>query len=339
MEKISKVKKFLVVSLICCTIFSGNFIFIDDSVGQSKSSNVVRFASVPAIVEAPSHIAYQKKYFSEEGLDLSIEINPDGKTSLTHLFEGKVDIAAVMGTPVVYSSFERSDFYIIAKMEHAKIHSAVARKDSGITGTDSIKGKRVAVMLGTSAHFFLDSWLIFNQLRPSEVDLVNLNGPQAVKAITQGDVDAMFYWFPFPNKAKMALGDIVLELPSNHHVPGSWVIIVKKDYAHKNPENIKRFLKAIVKAVDFMKKEPDVSMRIHSSVSGVDIPMVSSIFKQMEFRLCLDQELLLDLEDQARWIISYGYTVKKKVPNYLNYIYPDILKTINPEAVTLISGD
>jgi len=339
MEKLSKAKKILVISLSCSIIFLVSFIFIDDSVGQSKSPTAVRFASVPAIVEAPSHVAFQKKYFNEQGLDLSIEINPDGKTSLTHLFEGTVDIAAVMGTPVVYSSFDRSDFYIIAKMEHAKIHSAIARKDSGITGKNSIKGKRIAVMLGTSGHFFLDSWLIFNQLTPSEVDLVNLNGPEAVKAIEKGDVDAMFYWFPFPNMAKKVLGDIGFELSSNHHVPGSWVIVVKKDYAHKNPEIIKRFLKAILKAVNFIEKEPEASMRIHSSLSGVDASILSNIFTQMDFRLCLDQELLLDLEDQACWIIRYGYTAHKKVPNYLNYIYPDILKAVNPEAVTLISGD
>ena len=55
----------------------------------------LRFASVPAVIEAPSHVAYKKGYFAAEGLDLTMEINPDGKTSLDHLMDGQVDIAAV----------------------------------------------------------------------------------------------------------------------------------------------------------------------------------------------------------------------------------------------------
>ncbi len=124
MGNCSKREKTILVLLICIIFVLNNLFFIGELAGESKSLTTVRLASVPAIVEAPSHIAYQKKYFQEEGLNLSIEINPDGKTSLTHLFEDKVDIAAVMGTPVVYASFQRNDFYVIAKMEQAKIHSA-----------------------------------------------------------------------------------------------------------------------------------------------------------------------------------------------------------------------
>jgi len=336
MEDYSKTK--IVVLLICILFTLNNLIFVGESIGGSKPLTAVRFASVPAIVEAPSHVAYQKKYFQQEGLNLSIEINPDGKTSLTHLFEGKVDIAAVMGTPVVYSSFQRNDFYVIAKMEHAKIHSAIARKDSGININNDIKGKKVAVMFGTSGHFFLDSWLIFHNLKPSEIHLVNLNGPEAVDAIGRGDVDAMFYWFPFPDRAMREFDSKVFELPSSHHVPGSWVIVVKKNYAHKNPEILKQFLRAITKADEFIRKEPEAAMRIHSDVSGVAVSILSNKFKKMGFRLCLDQELILDFEDQARWIISYGYTTNKQVPNYLNYIYPDALLSVKPAAVTLIHG-
>ncbi len=338
MGNCSKREKTILVLLICIIFVLNNLFFIGELAGESKSLTTVRLASVPAIVEAPSHIAYQKKYFQEEGLNLSIEINPDGKTSLTHLFEDKVDIAAVMGTPVVYASFQRNDFYVIAKMEHAKIHSAIARKDSGITVSNDIIGKKVAVMFGTSGHFFLDSWLIFHNLKPSKIQLVNLNGPEAVDAIGRGDVDAMFYWFPFPERAMRDFGSKVFELSSNHHVPGSWVIVVKKEYAHKNPEILKQYLTAIIKADAFIRKEPEAAMRIHSDVSGVAVSILSNKFKKMGFRLCLDQELLLDFEDQARWIISYGYTTRQQVPNYLDYIYPDALISVQPEAVTLIHG-
>jgi hypothetical protein len=75
---------------------------------------------------------------------------------------------------------------------------------------------------------------------------------------------------------------------------------------------------------------------IHSKVSGVDRDIVAALFEDLEFNLSLDQALLVDLENQARWLLRRGYTEKKRVPDYLERIYPDALYQIKSTAVTLI---
>jgi len=50
----------------------------------------------------------------------------------------------------------------------------------------------------------------------------------------------------------------------------------------------------------------------------------------------LDQSLVLALEDEARWAIKNKLTSKTKVPNYLNHIHLDALKSVAPSAVTII---
>jgi hypothetical protein len=42
------------------------------------------------------------------------------------------------------------------------------------------------------------------------------------------------------------------------------------------------------------------------------------------------------MEDEARWMISNNLTAKKTVPNFLNNISTDGLKTVKPEAVKII---
>ena len=108
-----------------------------------------------------------------------------------------------------------------------------------------------------------------------------------------------------------------------------------KDYVRDNPETIEKFSRAISKAENFARENSQASIDIHAQVSGVDRDIIATLFDDMAFNLSLDQNLLLDLEDQARWIISYGYT-DKKVPNFLDYIYPDALRKVKPEAVTVI---
>jgi NitT/TauT family transport system substrate-binding protein len=46
--------------------------------------------------------------------------------------------------------------------------------------------------------------------------------------------------------------------------------------------------------------------------------------------------LILALEDEARWAISNKLTDRTDMPNYLNYVYLDAIRSVAPSAVTII---
>ena len=296
----------------------------------------VRVASVPAIVEAPTHIAYHNKYFEDEGLDVSLKINPDGKTSLEQLLNGEADIITVTGTPVVYSSLKGNTFYILANIDHSLIHFVVARKDRGIKTISDLKGKKVAVMLGTSGQFFMDSLLTLNKIKKTDLEIINLNAPAQVKSFTAGEVDAIFSWTPFPQQALQQLGEKATLLPSDLVRPCSWVVVARKTYVDNNPEVAKKVLKALLRAVDYIAQNREQASKIHTQVGGAQSPELSELFKTMTFNVSLNHSLLLDLENQARWILKNGYSDAKKVPNYLDYFFADAMKAVRPEATNLI---
>ena len=296
----------------------------------------IKVGSVPAIVEVPTHVAWEKGYFKEQGLDVDLAINPDGKTSLKQLFDGKADIIHVMATPIVYASFDRDDFVVIGKINHSKIHFAVARKDRGIEKPSDLMEKKVAVTKGTSAEFFMDSYFLHNGIDPSRVEITYMDGPAMVEATVKGDVDAMFCWSPFPLQAQKRLGDNAVVLASENIVPGSWLIVTKKEFAGQHPEILKRYLKGLARGEQYIGENREKAAEIHSRVGGVDPEIVSRLFEKMEWDLGLDQALLSDLEDQARWMIRYGYTQKTQVPNYLEVINVAPLKEVKPDAVSVI---
>ena len=322
-----------ILGIVVCLLLNG----CQEKQGEpSGKLTKITFGTVPAIVEASSHVAYEKGYFKDEGRDVKLIMNPDGKTSLQMLFDGKADIVNVMGTPVVYASFDRDDFYIIGNIRHSKIHFAVARKDRGIHKASDLKGKKVAVTKETSGEFFMDSYLIYNGIAPSELEVVYMDAPTMVDAIKKGEVDAMFCWSPFPFLAEKLLGENAVVLPSETIVPGSWLVVVKKEFAREHPDILKKFLMGILKAEQFTTEHREEAISIHARVSGVDRGIVSNLFEKMKLDLCLDQALLSDLEDQARWAIRYHYTDKTQVPNYLDSIHPGPLREIKPDAVTVI---
>lgn len=334
----NKQKRWLTVY---CFLLSPFFLLANTSCSDLPENKVttltkVRVASVPAIVEAPTHIAYQNGYFKQQGLDVELTINPDGKTSLEQLLSGEIDIATVTGTPVVYSSLKGNDFSIFGNIDHSRIHFVVARKDRGINSIADLRGRKVTVMFGTSGQFFMDSLLAINNMSAADMEIVNLNGPAQVKAFEAGEVDAVFCWIPFPLQALVTLGDRAALLPSDSVRPCSWVIVTTKDFARNHPEIPQKFLRGLITAQDFIQQNRAQASQIYSKVSGVQNKIISDLFATMDFDLSLEHGLLLDLEDQARWVIDNGYVEVRTVPNYLNYIDTKPMQAVRPEATTII---
>ncbi len=310
---------------------------------NSKNENLnlekIVYGTAPVTIDSLFHIAYKKEYFKEFGIDVEMQLNPDGKTSLKNLFNNKADIVAVAGIPIIYNSFIRDDFVIIADIKHTDIHKAIGRKSSGIQNANDLVGKKVAVMKGTSAEFFMDQYFAFNKINMDDVTLAkSLNAPQKLQAFLDNKIDAFFCWEPFISKAKKALGDGAVILKNEDVFIGSWLIVVKKEFLSKNRKVVINFLKALHKAEEMIKNHRDEAIKIHSEVVGIDIDIAKALFSKNGYKIKLDQSLLILLEDQARWAIDYKYVKSSKVPNYLNFIDTTLLKEIHPEDMTIIEG-
>ena len=63
---------------------------------------------------------------------------------------------------------------------------------------------------------------------------------------------------------------------------------------------------------------------------------LDSTWAKCTFSVTLEQQLLLIMEEQARWMIENRLTGRTAFPNYLNFIYPDALEAVKPKSVTII---
>ena len=50
----------------------------------------------------------------------------------------------------------------------------------------------------------------------------------------------------------------------------------------------------------------------------------------------LTQSLIIEMENEAKWLMKNRYIKDKKAPNYLDYIYLKALKSIKPKAIKII---
>lgn len=295
----------------------------------------MRYASGPALIEAPAHVAHDKDFFNQSGLKVQMDILPDGKMALSKLLEGKYDLAGVMATPVVIQSFQRSDFRIVAVIEHPKFHHLLVNKDRVISPED-LAGKRVGVTKGTSGEYYMHSFLLNNEIPFDKIEFENLHGPQLVDAFVDGEVDAIFSWHPYIYKAQTKTETKTAIFNEAQIVHPSWMMVANQHFVEHNPGVIKSFLSGLSRGVDYANKNPEELIQIHQKVSRNDKPYLHSRKVKGQFQLTLQQELLLDLEKKARWIMAKDSMKEKEMPNYLDFIYLDAMQAVSSETVTVV---
>ncbi len=69
--------------------------------------------------------------------------------------------------------------------------------------------------------------------------------------------------------------------------------------------------------------------------STVEVQFFDGTIDEIDLVVSLNQPSLRILADETRWLIDVK-SLDKEVPNFLDFIWMDGLKTVRPEAVTII---
>ena len=297
----------------------------------------ITFADAGQPIGGLFHIAIINGYFQNEGLDVSLKRFTSGRDALNAVLQGKYDLATVAETPIMHSALRGEKIYTIATIGTTqKSIAVIGRKDKGISTPGTLKGKKIGVSIGTNGEFFLDTFLLMHGITKNEVEIVNLNPEEMFGALVNGPVDAVSSWEPYLYKLKNELGNKGITFYGEGIYTWTWNIAAGQKFVHKNPEMIKKALRALIKAEEFVQKAPDESVRAVSDYIKMKRAVLGELWGAFNFNVTLGQTLLITLEDEARWAIKNKLTEKSKVPNFLNFIYLDGLAAVSPEAVSII---
>jgi len=320
-------KVFLVIAIAGCLL----------GAGCRPTVSKIRFGVETSILSAPVWVAEMKGYFQTEGLEVEIKEFDSGRTAFRTMLDADgLDIVTVAPTPIILSSFGRNDYAVIAVMTYTDNDSkVVARQDRGITKPVDLKGKIIGVTKGSTGHFFLSSFLNSIGLTNSDVELVDMKATEMAQALAEGRVDAISTWEPHIFNAQKLLGKNVMLFEDNGLFREHFSLVASRNFIKEHANILERFLRALEKAEKFININREESINIVATRIGADINLVDKLWNDFEFNLRLDQSILINLEDRARWSISNKLTEAQKEPDYLDFIYPDALKSVKPGAVTI----
>lgn len=141
------------------------------------------------------------KFSDATGWDVEWRKFAAGTDVIAAMASGDIKLAELGSSPMAIATSQGVELQLIMLAQVlGKAESLIVHEDSGITALEDLKGKRVAVPLGSTAHFSLMGALDHAGLGTDDLTIMNMPPDQIAAAWEQGAIDAAFIWQPVQNQ-------------------------------------------------------------------------------------------------------------------------------------------
>ncbi len=124
-----------------------------------------------------------------------------GTEVIAAMASGDVQVAELGSSPLSIGTSQGLEIQLFMIAQGlGTAESLIATKASGLTKLEEMKGKKIAVPVGSTAHYSLMGALSHAGIAESDVTIVNLPADQIAAAWDSGQVDAAFIWEPVQNQ-------------------------------------------------------------------------------------------------------------------------------------------
>jgi len=281
-------------------------------------------------------IAEDQGFFVQKGLDVTTNHYEYGLLAIKDLLAGNIDIASATDSVVAWQILAGADLKILAAVNDGDFIRMVARTDKGIRQWSDLKGKRVGLTMGTISELFLDRALTFNNLSREDIELVHVDSPAIVAAIKKGEVDAIVVWSPLDDEAELGLGASAVSWSVQYGQKYYWLLVCKSELIEKRLHIIERLVAALAQSENLVASNQAEAQRIIVQQANLEQSFLDRTWYKYNLKLSLDQQMVMAMEDAARWRIFRGRISNTRVPNFLDVIYIGGLRAVRPEAISII---
>ena len=197
---------------------------------------------------------------------------PAGPQLLEALSVGSLDFGMTGDSPPVFAQAAGKDLlYVGAEAPKPENSAILVPANSGLRTLADLKGKRVALQKGSSAHFVVVQALKKAGLKWADIEPIYLTPADARAAFERGSVDAWAIWDPYYAAAELAIKPRVLStgkgLSSNNTF-----YLAASNFARQQPAAVLALLEALSQAEVWTQAHKQEAAQTYSKVTGLDLP-------------------------------------------------------------------
>lgn len=225
---------------------------------------------------------------------------------------GAINVGWVGDAPPIFGqSAGAAIVYVAALPGNLDGEAIIAKEGSGIASVKDLKGKKVAVGKGTSAHNLLIAALEANGLQFSDVEVVYLPPADAAAAFASDKVDAWSIWDPFLAIAETNYKPKAL-VRSPEVLSVNTYFLANRDFAGANPEVVTTVVASLQEAAAWADANRDKVAQALHEVTGVPLEAQTLAANRAKFGVFpITEEIVANQQKTADRFFKLGLIPKE----------------------------
>ena len=261
----------------------------ETSLDELVITHVTSPLNVPSIIQKNNNIFEEE--FSASGKNIAIKYAEitSGADQTQALASGDVDILyAVGGTSIVSAAANGADIKILNMYSRSPEAFCMYSLDKNIKSAEDLKGKTIAGPVGTNLHQLLVAYLEKAGMTIDDVNYVNMSISDAKAAIDGKSADVALLAGPTAYKAKQQGYNLVAN--GQGLTDAVIAVAVREEFYNEHKEELKTFMKAEAKIIEYIEENYDKTMDIVSKELDLDKSAVEEMYKQYDFNIETTEE-------------------------------------------------
>jgi len=242
-------------------------------------------------------VALQKGFYKKEGLEVKVGgIFKAGPEEMTAFASGALDVGYVGAAPAVVAVANKVAQVKIVAQVNLEGSAIVVGENSPIKALPDLAGKTVAVPgYGQVQDFLLRLALDKNKISQKAVNSIIIKPPEMIPTLRDGQIDAFVAWEPYPAKAvTLKVGRVLTYSGAIWPKHPCCVVAVAESFAQKYPEAVVRFVRAHLKATQYIKENPQEAIKLAQQFTGMDESTVSLGLKSLAYEYVINKKGILE---------------------------------------------
>jgi taurine transport system substrate-binding protein len=199
----------------------------------------------------PMQIAAVEGRFAEAtGWDIEWRKFAAGTDVIAAMASGDVNVSELGSSPLAIAASQGVDLEMIMLAQViGTAESLIVRDDAGIAAIEDLKDKRIAVPIGSTAHFSLMGAIQHAGMSETDLTIMGMPPDQIAAAWEQGAIDGAFVWNPVQSQILETGTRLVgADETAEWGFPTFDAWVVNKDFAEANREAVVAFVRTMEEA-------------------------------------------------------------------------------------------
>lgn len=312
-----KSKIFLVVLLLVTTILAACGSKEEEAKTTTKETTEsvatpekITFGYVPSagILQVLYIVAKEKQLFETEFKDDGIELEhrnfQSGPVLIEAMKGNSIDIGHVGDQPYVQAVANGSELTAISLHSIGdKNYGLVVPEGSDIKSSADLKGKKVAVTLGSIGHRILDLYLTENGYTMADVEAVNIPPADIKNTLAAKNVDAAIIWEPMISQIEQE--NIGKQIANTEGLKRNVnTTVATSAFVEKYPEVTQRIVDVYKEALTWVQENPEEAAKIVAEDTGFEEKMFYAAMLDEEYIVDITEEAIVSIEDTTQFLFD-----------------------------------